>query len=308
MEKDGLPLPTKDDLNEAYLNAIKKHKNFKYDERQIAIMREKKSKHRNARSLANPHKEKLRIQTLIASMNDEDEKKRELIIYLNDIHREIERRSSASSQSVKVSIASINEKNKIKNKRLMLKAREKERKSQMMMRGRKKEKDPFTRAITAPQIESFGGGVDDVETQKAKQKEEEERRKKEEKERALNRIKMEEEEMNNLSLLNVVKKENNINHESLDAVNERNNGMNQNQQRSGTLIQDDALWATAVHDVAKEFVAECQSIDLNVRHKGAPPQFGRNTNPSKYGYAYTKRPDALRIITIDDYKEKFKYN
>merc|ERR1719385_289890 len=233
-------------------------------------------------------------------MGEYDPKRQELANYLSEINREIERRSSASSQSVKVSIASINEKNKIKNKRLMLKAREKERKSQMMMRGRKKEKDPFTRAITAPQIESFGGGVDDIEAQKAKKKEEEERRKKEERERATNRAKMEEEEMNNLSLLNVVKKERNG---SLDAAGDDR----VSQERSGALIEGDTLWATAVHDVAKEFVAQCQIIDLDSGHQGAPPQFGRNTNPSKYGVAYTKRPDALRIITIDDYKEKFKY-
>merc|ERR1719334_525117 len=310
MEKDGLPLPTKDDLNEAYLNAIKKHKNFKYDERQIAIMREQKSKHRNARNLANPHKEKLRIQTLIASLGDHDEKKRELTVYLSDINREIERRSSASSQSVKVSIASINEKNKIKNKRLMLKAREKERKSQMMMRGRRREKDPFTRAITAPQIESFNTGIGELDEMK-KKKEEEERRKKEEEEKSVNRAKAEEEEMNNLSLLEVARNSKGIGigigmqpqcpaalHSALDAPEDESAF----HRKSGTLIQGDTVWATAVHDVAKEFVAHCQNMEMDIGPKDAapPPQFGRNTNPSKYGSAYTKRPDDLRIITIDD--------
>jgi len=294
MRKDDLELPTKDDLNEAYLNAIKKHKNFKYDKSQIAIMRERKSKHRDARNLANPHKEKLRVSTLIATMDDTDRRRHQMVLYLNDINREIERRSSQSSQSVKVSIASINEKNKIKNKKLMLKAREKERRSQLLMRGRRREKDPFTRAITAPQIESFNTAVGELD-EANKKRDEEERRKKEQSQKAANRAQAEEEEMNTLSLLDVAKQ------------GMRARALDDGARAEGTLITGDDEWASAVHEVAKQFVAQCQDIDIQTGRQRPPPQFGRNTNPSKYGYEYTKRPDALRIITVDEYLEKYKY-
>merc|ERR1712232_615394 len=93
--------------------------------------------------------------------------------YLADINKEIDRRKSVNSHAVKISIASINEKNKIKNKKLMLKAREKERRLRLASRGKKAVSDPFTRAITAPKIESFNSlPMDD------KEEEEEEKKKK----------------------------------------------------------------------------------------------------------------------------------
>merc|ERR1711973_297169 len=140
----------------------------------------------------------------------------------------------------------------------------------------------------------------------------------EEEEKSVNRAKAEEEEMNNLSLLEVARNSKGIGigigmqpqcpaalHSALDAPEDESAF----HRKSGTLIQGDTVWATAVHDVAKEFVAHCQNMEMDIGPKDAapPPQFGRNTNPSKYGSAYTKRPDDLRIITIDDYKEKFKY-
>ena len=109
MNKDGVPLPTKDELSESFLNAMKMHKNFRYDKSQIDILKKNKSKNYNARNLANPHKEKLKISTLIQSLDENDsEQSRErhrLVIYLNDINKEIERRQSVRSQSLKVSIA-----------------------------------------------------------------------------------------------------------------------------------------------------------------------------------------------------------
>merc|ERR1712087_32913 len=81
------------------------------------------------------------------------------------------------------------------NKKLMLHAREKERRAQLLLKGVKKEKDPFTRAITAPQIESFNTRPGDEE---AKIKEEQERKKKEEEEKKAKRKR--EQAMNTLSL------------------------------------------------------------------------------------------------------------
>ena len=97
---DGLCLPTKDELSEAYLNAIKKHKNFKYSKDQIAIMRQEKAKHRNAKNLANPHKEKLRVSTIISGLDEDHEDRRKWMMYLNDINKEIERRKSANSRAI----------------------------------------------------------------------------------------------------------------------------------------------------------------------------------------------------------------
>ena len=37
------------------------------------------------------------------------------------------------------------------------------------------------------------------------------------------------------------------------------------------------------------------------------PQFGRNTNKSKYANRYTQRPDDLRIISIEEYLKNHKY-
>ncbi len=97
-----------------YLNAVQV----------IAKMREKNNKNFNAKLLANPHKGKLRISTIISGLNKEDYERIRYEKYLTDINKEIERRNSIHSNNVKVSIASIIEKNKIENKILMLKERE----------------------------------------------------------------------------------------------------------------------------------------------------------------------------------------
>ena len=100
-------LPSKDELSEAYLNAIKRHKSFKYDSESIAKMRQKKNKHFNAKGLANPHKEKLRITTILSGMSEDDAERLRYERYLNDINAEIERRNSVQSQSVKVCVSAM---------------------------------------------------------------------------------------------------------------------------------------------------------------------------------------------------------
>eukprot|EP01083_Nonionella_stella_P037774 102962_1 len=307
MHEDGLSLPTKDELSEAYLNAVKRHKNFKYDTQQIAIMREKKNKNFNASALANPHKEKLRIGTQIASLNEEDPERPRLERYLVEINLEIERRNSQQSQSIKVSIASINEKNKIKNKKLMLKAREKERKRQLRMKGKRHTKDPFTRAITAPKIESFNSNLVDDELEETKRRKmEEERLKKEEEEKRMKRKKSmllrenrndhcQTEEIRNLSILKhqIQKK-----HQTKEI---RNKSM---------LLSDNGLWMATVHSVAKHFVSKCKNIDLNTCNgmMVEQPQFGRNTNQSKYGCKFSKVARDLQIISIEEYLRTKKYS
>ncbi len=93
LRDDGLPLPTKDELSEAYLNAIKRPENFKYDAISIAKMREKKNKNFNAKLLANPNKEKLRISTIIGGLNEDDRERLRYEKYLVDINKKIERRN-----------------------------------------------------------------------------------------------------------------------------------------------------------------------------------------------------------------------
>jgi len=305
MAMDGMELPTKDDLNDAHLNAVKKYKNFKYDSQQIAIMREKKNRHRNARSLANPHKEKLRVSTLIGSMGEYDPKRQELANYLSEINREIERRSSASSQSVKVSIASINEKNKIKNKKLMLKAREKERKLQLSRRGQRQQKDPFTRSLTAPQIESFNSAPGDLDEDSKKED------KKEDKHSPGGRARAEQMALETLALLDVARtgprRQSGGLDDGLDAEGYAGSAY-PGTATEGNLIPFDEQWTSAVHDIAKEFVADCVGLDIVESGWTKQPQFGRNTYPSKYAQEYTKRPEGLKIISIDEYMEKYKYN
>merc|ERR1712129_409812 len=54
----------------------------------------------------------------------------------------------------------------------------------------------------------------------------------------------------------------------------------------GLLIRNDALWNTAIHSVASEFVDKCRLLDVDMMSGGRggvvmrQPQFGRNTNMS----------------------------
>eukprot|EP00483_Globobulimina_turgida_P000265 UN00265 len=314
MKDDGIELPTKDELSTAYLNAIKRHKNFKYDANSIALMREKKNKNFNARQLANPHKEKLRITTIISGLQDDDthevvQERVRFERYLTDINLEIERRNSISSSSIKVSIASINEKNKIKNKKLMLKAREKERKLQIKMRGLGKKafiRDPFTRAITAPKIESFNQSlpavnhVSDVENEDVKVKEKIKLKLKE-------KIKSENEEIELLNNLSILDDHNKYNKYSVNEGIKKENVKNNNYS-----LGNDMLWNNVVDVIAKDFVFKCQNIDVHEEvmsgKDNRQPQFGRNTNKSKYGNRFTKKPHNLQIISIDEYLKTKKYS
>merc|ERR1712228_250079 len=317
MRDGNIRLPAKDDLSEAYLNASRLHKNFKYDKLQIAKMRAKKSLNYDAKNLANPHKEKLRIGTWLNGMGDDDDdvdmtEKKRLQTYLNDIDREIDRRRSEGSHAVKISIASINEKNKIKNKKLMLSAREKERRLRIANKGKKAVSDPFTRAITAPKIESFNSmPFDDKEESVDKKLKEEE-----DKEKNVKRKSKHEEHMEALQKLSIleehekrmkVKTEGPLDgDESVDVS---------GKYKDGLLIRGDELWKTAIHDVARQFVDKCKVIEMesgfdriSTDAMMRQPQFGRNTNKSKYGHKFMKRPSDLQIISIDEYLKTKKYS
>eukprot|EP01084_Bolivina_argentea_P243751 408543_1 len=160
-------------------------------------------------------------------------------------------------------------------------------------------KDPFTRAITAPTIESFNDTkIDEISGSKLD-------------ENKIDEMKREKkvddycfEELNNLSILSdkkrIVKKYKPI-------ISGTGDGL--------SLIKDDLLWSSVVHNIAKDFVEKCQGIELDDGGDGGDaygmrqPQFGRNTNPSKYGNVFTKRPRDLQIISIDEYlRNKYKYS
>jgi len=312
MKADRLRLPAKDDLSEAFLSASKLHKNFKYDSHQIAKMKAKKSLNYNARSLPNPHKEKLRVSTLLNGMGDDEDydvaERSRLEKYLGEINLEIDRRKNMNSHAVKISIASINEKNKIKNKKLMLKAREKERRMRILNKGKKAVSDPFTRAITAPKIESFNSvsfEEDKEEKKKEAEEEEEERKKKMGKRKSKHEEHME--ALQTLSILEEHEKRKRIKSEglgvnSLDDVGDVKDGR--------VLIRNDKLWNSAIHSVAIEFVNKCKEIEIDCGGGGGlrQPQFGRNTNKSKYANRFMKRPRNLQIISIDEYLKTKKYS
>ena len=57
------------------------------------------------------------------------------------------------------------------------------------MKGKKKAKDPFTRALTAPQIESFNNANFEEEERKRKEEEEKRKKKEEEEKEKLKKIK-----------------------------------------------------------------------------------------------------------------------
>ena len=293
------------------------HKNFKYTEKEIQILKRNKAKNYNAKTLANPHKEKLKIATMISGLADDEPEKHKLVLYLADIQKEIERRSSAKSQAVKVSIASINEKNKIRNKELAKKAREKERKQEKARKGKKKTKDPFTRAITAPQIESFNSNINFEEMEKLKKEKEKKRKEEEEKAKKAKTIKKEDEDLKNLSILEdhkrrLTKKEGSLLFDDKTRENEEEfeNGLS---SLNGLLLKDN-LWRSSIHLIAKEFINKCKNIkidgfenDEDIDMMIKEPQFGRNRNKSKYGYKYTIKPEDVRVISIEEYIANQKY-
>ena len=287
------------------------HKNFRYDKAQIDILKRNKAKNYNAKTLANPHKEKLKIATLISSLDEDEPERHKYVLYLNDINKEIERRQSQRSQALKVSIASINEKNKILNKKLMLKAREKERKLAAKMKGKKKAKDPFTRAITAPQIESFNNAIfEDEEAKKKRLAEEKRKREEEEKKKKMKKVKKEEEDLKNLSILADHKRR----MERQKKVKSLDNDNNNNNSNYNELLIKCPLWRSAIHSVAKDFVSTCRDIEISdvlndeeIEMMIKEPQFGRNKNKSRYGWQHTLRPNEIRIITIDEYLQNEKF-
>merc|ERR1712129_553454 len=214
---------------------------------------------------------------------------------------------------VMVSIASINEKNKIKNKKMMARAREKERRKRLANKGKKVEHDPFTRAITAPKIESFNAlpmDEDDEADKKAKVSEIKQVKRKSKHEEHM-------EALQQLSILEEHEKRKRIKNESsLDNELFGDNGDGDDDDEKGLLIRNDALWNTAIHSVASEFVDKCRLLDVDMMSGNGggvnglmrQPQFGRNTNMSSYAHEFMLKPKGMQIISIDEYLKTKKYS
>merc|ERR1712129_418592 len=174
----------------------------------------------------------------------------------------------------------------------------------------KVEHDPFTRVITAPKIESFNAlpmDEDDEADKKAKVSEIKQVKRKSKHEEHM-------EALQQLSILEEHEKRKRIKNESsLD--NELFGDGEGDDDEKGLLIRNDALWNTAIHSVASEFVDKCRLLDVDMMSgcgNGSElmrqSQSGRNTNMSSYAHEFMRKPKGMQIISIEEYLKTKKYS